>query len=266
MNKPIAVGVGLLLLAAAAALQHDVHGQVQRGRDQGHVRSDRRRQRRDRAGAALPPSRLHRHGHEARHAAPARRVAAGGDHDAGRSPGRRPRVPALAGRHGGDDRSARLLPQLQPRSTTRPSALRGQFRTVFTGVLSRVRVRRPHRQSSRLDAGREASIRDRSRQRCSPTQGVEAGTVGISQIVLPPKTSSAVLSRMQATRDVLAEGERNIGTAEAEAIRSAGNNAGGEDPRLRGRTGGGDSGRRRARRGRSTSRRWTARRRSWRSS
>ena len=47
--------------------------------------------------------------------------------------------------------------------------------------------------------------------------------VGISRIMLPPKTSSAVLSRMKATRNVLAEGERNTGQAEAERIRSEGN-------------------------------------------
>ncbi|MCA9286674.1 MAG: hypothetical protein KDA22_15730 [Phycisphaerales bacterium] len=50
--------------------------------------------------------------------------------------------------------------------------------------------------------------------------GVMASSVGIAQIVLPPKTTTAVLRRMQATQERLAETERYRGNAEADAIRS----------------------------------------------
>ncbi len=53
-----------------------------------------------------------------------------------------------------------------------------------------------------------------------PGLGIRPVTVGISQMVLPPKTTTAVLSRMQATRNKAAETERFKGTAEADGIRS----------------------------------------------
>ncbi len=52
-----------------------------------------------------------------------------------------------------------------------------------------------------------------------PPLGVRPVTVGISQMVLPPKTTTAVLSRMQAVRNTLAETERFKGDAEADQIR-----------------------------------------------
>lgn len=51
------------------------------------------------------------------------------------------------------------------------------------------------------------------------TVGIEPVTVGISQMVLPPKTTTAVLNRMQATRKKLAETERFKGNSDAVAIR-----------------------------------------------
>jgi len=74
---------------------------------------------------------------------------------------------------------------------------------------------------SRL-AEAEESIRSALATSLAP-RGIVPVTVGISQIVLPPRTSQAVLSRMQATRNVLAGAERNAGTAAAERIRSEGN-------------------------------------------
>jgi len=50
--------------------------------------------------------------------------------------------------------------------------------------------------------------------------GVRPESVGLSQIVLPSRTSIAVVRRMQATQERLAETERIRGNAEAEAIRS----------------------------------------------
>lgn len=100
-------------------------------------------------------------------------------------------------------------------------SLRGQFRTVFTGVLAEYGFADLIGASSQL-AQAETDIRT-ALAGALAEQGVRADAVGISRIMLPPKTSSAVLSRMQATRNVLAEGERNSGTAEAERIRSEGN-------------------------------------------
>jgi membrane protease subunit HflC len=50
--------------------------------------------------------------------------------------------------------------------------------------------------------------------------GVEPVTVGVSQMVLPAKTTKAVLARMQATRSQLAEAERAKGNSDAVGIRS----------------------------------------------
>jgi len=52
--------------------------------------------------------------------------------------------------------------------------------------------------------------------------GVEPISVGFSQIVLPTNTSAAVLRRMQANRESLAEDVLARGRAEAEQIRAAG--------------------------------------------
>lgn len=50
--------------------------------------------------------------------------------------------------------------------------------------------------------------------------GIKPVMVGISQIVLPPKTSTAVLSRMLATNKVISETERIKGDAEAKGIQN----------------------------------------------
>jgi membrane protease subunit HflC len=51
-------------------------------------------------------------------------------------------------------------------------------------------------------------------------KGIDPVTVGISQIILPGKTVTAVLTRMQKTRTKLSESERNIGESEARGIES----------------------------------------------
>ncbi len=50
--------------------------------------------------------------------------------------------------------------------------------------------------------------------------GITPVTVGINRLLLPPKTTTAVLQRMQARRDTLAEQRRAKGMADAEAIRA----------------------------------------------
>lgn len=51
--------------------------------------------------------------------------------------------------------------------------------------------------------------------------GIIPRSVGINRLLLPPKTTTAVLQRMQARRDTLAEQLRAKGKADAEAIRAA---------------------------------------------
>jgi regulator of protease activity HflC (stomatin/prohibitin superfamily) len=50
--------------------------------------------------------------------------------------------------------------------------------------------------------------------------GVEARSVGLSQVVLPPKTTIAVVKRMSAVQETLANLEESRGQAEADAIKS----------------------------------------------
>lgn len=100
-------------------------------------------------------------------------------------------------------------------------ALDGQFRTVLTGQLSRFAFDDLVGADSRLTSAEE-DIRAAMASAVAG-EGIEPVAVGINRVMLPPKTTSAVLSRMLATRDVLAEGERNTGTSEAERIRTQGN-------------------------------------------
>ncbi len=51
--------------------------------------------------------------------------------------------------------------------------------------------------------------------------GIVPVTVGINRLLLPPKTTTAVLKRMEAKRNTLAEQRRAKGMADAEAIRAA---------------------------------------------
>ena len=51
--------------------------------------------------------------------------------------------------------------------------------------------------------------------------GIEPVSVGISQLLLPPRTTLAVIDRMIATRNKLADLERNKGNSDATAIESA---------------------------------------------
>jgi modulator of FtsH protease HflC len=50
--------------------------------------------------------------------------------------------------------------------------------------------------------------------------GIVPVSIGVNRLLLPPKTTTAVLQRMQARRDTLAEQRRAKGMADAEAIRS----------------------------------------------
>ena len=56
--------------------------------------------------------------------------------------------------------------------------------------------------------------------RATKLSGIDPVSVGISQIVLPPKTTVAVLRRMAAVQETLANLEESKGNSEAEAIKS----------------------------------------------
>ncbi len=99
-------------------------------------------------------------------------------------------------------------------------ALLGQFRTTVTGVLSEYGFGDLFGQRSLL-AQAEESIKEELL--VLDERGIRPVAVGISQIMLPAKTSSAVLRRMEATRDTLSETERTKGQAEAQSIRSEAN-------------------------------------------
>ena len=71
--------------------------------------------------------------------------------------------------------------------------------------------------NSRLPDAEQAIVADLKR---NPMEGVEPVTVGLSQIVLPPKTSIAVVKRMSAVQETLANLEESRGQAEADAIKS----------------------------------------------
>ena len=96
--------------------------------------------------------------------------------------------------------------------------LPGVFRTAFTGALSQYEFNDLVGPESRLPDAEEAikaAMADTLLE-----AGVEPVAVGISQVMLPAKTTRAVLQRMQATRNVRAEAERYKGNAEAERIQS----------------------------------------------
>jgi len=72
-------------------------------------------------------------------------------------------------------------------------------------------------QSSRIGEAEASILADLKATRLP---GVEPVSVGISQVVLPPKTSVAVLRRMAAVQETLANLEESKGNSEAEAIKS----------------------------------------------
>ncbi|MFO0829010.1 MAG: SPFH domain-containing protein [Phycisphaerales bacterium] len=71
---------------------------------------------------------------------------------------------------------------------------------------------------SRLPEAEKAILADLSKGSLS---GVRPVSVGIAQVLLPPKTTSAVLTRMAEVQKTLARTEETRGTTEAEAKKSA---------------------------------------------
>jgi membrane protease subunit HflC len=92
----------------------------------------------------------------------------------------------------------------------------GQFRDALS-VLSSYSFDELTGATNKLSAA-EASILDRLTT--LETSGIVPVSVGINRLLLPPKTTTAVLNRMQARRETLAEQRRAKGMADAEAIRA----------------------------------------------
>jgi modulator of FtsH protease HflC len=92
-----------------------------------------------------------------------------------------------------------------------------RFKTALVAGLSRYRFGDIVGSQSRMREAEEAVRRELALLRES---GVEPVSVGVSQILLPTRTAQAVLGRMEATRNTLAEAERYKGNAEAERIES----------------------------------------------
>lgn len=92
----------------------------------------------------------------------------------------------------------------------------GQFRDALS-VLSSYSFDELTGATNKLSAA-EASILDRLTT--LKTSGIVPVSVGINRLLLPPKTTTAVLNRMQARRETLAEQRRAKGMADAEAIRA----------------------------------------------
>lgn len=97
------------------------------------------------------------------------------------------------------------------------AALMDRFRTAIAAGISQYRFNDLLGSQSKL---REAEESIRAELADLRADGILPVTVGISQVMLPPRTSRAVLERMEATRERLAQAERAKGQAEAERIDS----------------------------------------------
>ncbi|MHC4989704.1 MAG: SPFH domain-containing protein [Planctomycetota bacterium] len=94
-------------------------------------------------------------------------------------------------------------------------ALGAPFLTALTGSLSEYALEDLLGQDNRLA---EAETKIVTAMTPLTSKGIQPVSVGISQLLLPERTTSAVIARMQATRQKLAEAKRYEGTAAAEGI------------------------------------------------
>ena len=91
------------------------------------------------------------------------------------------------------------------------------FITALTGVLSEYRLGDLLGENGRLE---EAEAKIVAALSGLSEKGIRPVSVGISQLLLPERTTNSVIRRMQASRTALAEAKRNEGNARAEAITS----------------------------------------------
>lgn len=94
-------------------------------------------------------------------------------------------------------------------------ALMAQFQTALRNGVSRYSFDELLGSQSRLPEVEQSVLSELS---SLSAKGVKPVSVGISQMLLPPRTTQAVLTRMQATRMKLSESARIKGNAEADAI------------------------------------------------
>ncbi len=85
-------------------------------------------------------------------------------------------------------------------------------------VLSRYTFNELFGEQNRIEEAEKAMLEELQRRRGG--DGVSGQFVGVSQVLFPPTTTRAVLTRMQATRQSMAQNERFKGQAEATAIES----------------------------------------------
>ena len=95
-----------------------------------------------------------------------------------------------------------------------------QLRSAMLAALGSYRFSDLIGSESRLDQAEKSILEALN---ANPKPGVIFETVGLSQVVLPPKTTNFVYRRMDATRQVQARLERQQGESAANAIRSAAN-------------------------------------------
>ncbi|MCZ6543856.1 MAG: SPFH domain-containing protein [Planctomycetota bacterium] len=98
--------------------------------------------------------------------------------------------------------------------------LEGRLRTAVKGSLSRYAFDDLIGPASRLGQAEKEMLHQLA---SIGSMGIEPVTVGISQVLLPPRTTTAVLARMERTRVRLADAERSRGEAEAVGIESEAN-------------------------------------------
>jgi membrane protease subunit HflC len=103
-------------------------------------------------------------------------------------------------------------------SVEEANALMGdQFKTAMRQGLSRFRFDDLIGEKSRLPDAEAAIMTEMSSVK---GKGIKPVSVGVSQLVLPPRTAQAVLTRMQASRTQLSDQQRGRGQAEAAAIQN----------------------------------------------
>jgi membrane protease subunit HflC len=96
-------------------------------------------------------------------------------------------------------------------------SLGDQFKTAMRQGLSRFSFDELIGDRSRLPDAEAAILKEMS---SVTSKGIKPVSVGVSQLVLPPRTAQAVLTRMQASRTQLSDQQRGRGQAEAAAIQN----------------------------------------------
>jgi len=97
------------------------------------------------------------------------------------------------------------------------AAIGDQFKTAMRSGLSRFAFDDLIGDNSRRAEAEAAITNEMASVR---SKGIEPVNVGVTQLVLPPRTAQAVLDRMKAGRTVLSETERFKGQAEASALQN----------------------------------------------